>query len=52
MSRRDLIIAFLLGHSEASLTLIDPGSDGGVIFEVVEKIANKCVERRDGDFDW
>ncbi len=50
MSKRDL--TFLLGNSEASLTLIDPGSNRWVIFEVVKKIANKCVERRDSKFDW
>ena len=45
-------MAFLLGNSEASLILIDPGSNRGVIFEIVKKIPNKCVERRNGDFYW
>ena len=45
-------MAYLLGNSEASLILIDPGSDRRVIFEVVKKIPNKCVERRNSDFNW
>ena len=40
------------GHHGAPLHLTDPGSHRGVKFKVVEKIPNKCVERRNGDFDW
>ena len=47
-----MIMAVLLCYSEAALQLIDPGSDRGVILEVVEKIPDKCVERRNGDLDW
>ena len=47
-----MIIDVLLCYSEAPLHLTDPGSNRGVKFKVVEKIPNKCVERRNGDFDW